>query len=113
MLIASRIGTRLPDASPTRDERDIDRRKDARMARNRVSEALAGKNCRRSIFLVVGRIRPISEVGGEQFQRLVDPGAGAQQQGEVAGEDGDVLRTRPRKQREAFPALNHRFACPR
>ena len=98
------ISGRLADA----DERDIDRRKDARMVRNRVSEALSGKNCRGHL----PRRRPHSadiKIGGEQFQRLVDPGAGAQQQGEVAGEDGDVLRARPRKQREAFPALNRRF----
>ena len=77
-------------------------------ARDRVGEAFAGKDrggdlCRRGSHAAEVR------VGREQFQRVVDSGARAQQKGEIAGEDRHVFRTRPREERELVGAFDPRL----
>ena len=64
------------------------------MRPDRVGEAFARKNsggdlCRRGAHSAEIR------VGREQFQRVIDSSARAQEKGEIAGKDRDVFRTRP------------------
>ena len=63
------------------------------MPRQRLGKAFAGDHARAD----VGDHRPQPAeiaVGGEQFEPVIDPRAGAQQQREVAGEDRDVFGLR-------------------
>ena len=80
-------------------QRDIHRRKQPLMPRQRLGKALAGDDARAD----VGDDRPQPAeigIGGEQLQPVIDAGAGAQQQREVAGEDGDVFGLRPVEEAE-------------
>ena len=68
------------------DQRHIHRRKQPLVPRQRLGKALAGDDARPDI----GDHRPQPAeiaVGGEQFEAVIDPRAGAQQQREVAGEN--------------------------
>ena len=70
------------------------------MPRQRLGKALAGHDARAD----VGDDRPQAAeiaVGGQQFEPVIDARAGAQQQREVAGEDGDVFGVRLAEQAEA------------
>jgi hypothetical protein len=79
------------------------------MVRNCVGEALASKNCRRHFRRGRSHAANVG-VGREQLKRVVDSDAGAQQQGEIAGEDGDVFRARPRKHSKTIATLDQRVA---
>ena len=73
------------------DQRDIHRRKQRLVTRQRFGETFAGDDMRPDI----GDHRPQSAeipVGGEQFEAVIDTRAGAQQQREIAGENRDVFR---------------------
>ena len=64
------------------------------MPRQRFGEAFAGDDVRPD----VGDHRPQPAeiaIGGKQFEAVIDPRAGAQQQREVAGENRDVFGLRP------------------
>ncbi len=69
------------------------------MARQSVRETFARHDMRPDF----GHHRPQPAkllVGGEQFQPVIDPRTGAQQQREVAGEDRDILGLRLAEQAE-------------
>ena len=62
---------------------------------------------------LTGRSRPISMSVGKQFQRVVEAGAGFQQKRKVAGEDYNVLGTRPAQESEAETKAGCRSVPPR
>ncbi len=79
-----------PEASPTRISATYIARKQPLVPRQRFGETLAGDDARADI----GDHRPQPAeiaVGGEQFETVIDARAGAQQQREIAGENGDVF----------------------
>ena len=63
-------------------------------APDRVGEAFA-RRIAAATFAVVARIRPRSESDASNSNASLILRAGAQQKGEIAGEDRDVFRTRP------------------
>ena len=72
--------------------------------RDRVGETLARRG---SAAVIAGDGRAHAAdvgVGREQFQRVVDPRAGAQQQREIAGEDRDILRRAGRENSAKLPS---------
>ena len=71
-------------------QRDIDRREQGRMMPDRLGEALAGQHGRADLPHHRTQLADVL-VAGEQLEAVVEPGARLEQQGEVAGEDRDVL----------------------
>ena len=72
------------------------------MARQRLGKTLAGHDARADI----GHDRPQPAeigIGGQQFEAVIDPRAGAQQQREVAGENRDVFGLGLVEQAEGAP----------
>ena len=78
------------------NERDVDRRENLGMFGDRLAETVSGKNgaCERR------RGRPHAAhlgVAGKQLEGVVYAGPRVQEQSQVGGENGDVLRPRPRQ----------------
>ncbi|MGY4361489.1 hypothetical protein ACVW0J_007982 [Bradyrhizobium sp. i1.7.7] len=89
------------------DQGDIHGRKQRRLARKRFGKALAGHD--RGLDGIDDRTKPADvHIACEQFERIIQPGTGLQEQSKVAREDRDIrgprLRQRQRRQRER-PAL--------
>ena len=94
MASTSRILGNAPEASPTRvSATKIGENKHGVM-RNGIRKALAGEHGGADL----GDHRPQPpdiDVGREQFERVIEPGARLQQQRQIEGEDSDVLGARP------------------
>ena len=105
--IASRIGTRFPDASPTRTSATYIGGKTFGWCEIASAKLSPAENCRRNLACRRPHAADVG-VGRQQFQCVVNSRAGAQQQSEIAGENRNVFRSRPRKKRELTSALDLR-----
>ena len=83
------------------DQRHIHRREQCRIVPPSASaKAFAGEHAGADLGHDRAQAADVA-IGGQQFEAVIDAGAGPQQQRQVAGEDGDVLGARLVEQAEA------------